>query len=1611
MIFAGQKEKSRIAARAFNINIKLLLLVLVLLMTMSAVIITGINNQNAENLVRSYSAEAAQMFYSYISEDLILARKVANSKAITGWYTDERNDEKKTAVFNEVIDYTGILHGVHLYFGIHESKNEYSIHSDVMLDNFVPVGTLEPFDPDDAWYFEGMESKNDYIITIAIDDSGQNWYLWINHKVIADGELIGFFCAGLRIPDIFQKIFDKYEPDMISGYVIDKNGIIQTDSSAYDTLSEKVTRDIIDESSDPAFTAAIASYLGRIDGLFTNLSQSEIIKLRRGAYKYAAINPIDKTDWSIVILFKGFAYSSLINLMILLFVMLIILLLYVVGRNILMNRLFFTPLYRLTKSVSEGKSAQDNFYGSERDDEIGDLARTICDTTKEQFRQKQLLHAVNSAMSALFAAADDKNMHASFMKGMEIIGRCMDVDRIIVWHNELVDGVLCYVNKIHWESEFGKQQEFVSGTCSYVDNPEWEKKFQQNKYVNGPLSGLTEKEQKLLANQSIKSILAIPLFMHGFFYGFFSFDDCRRERYFTEEEIEILRSAGLMIVSALNRSIQAGELRKAHEYSKLMLDATPLGCHIWNKNHENIGCNEELVKLFGLRDKREYIDKFLDFLPKYQPDGNVSRDMIVPYINKALEEGKFVFEWMYQDQNGNPMPAEVTLVRVPYEDDFIVAGYVHDLREHKKMIDEIERRNNLLNVVNRTASVILATKENESYETSLLKGMELIGRSIDVDRVQIWQNDFKDGELHAFLKYQWISEAGSRMAPISVGFNFSYSEIPEWETDFKQGKYVSGPLTGLLKKEQDFLGGYDIKSTVKIPLFLDYRFWGFFSLDDCVRERTFTADEIDILHSGSLIMVSAITHNKQALDIRDAADMLEAVIASYSGIIWCVDRDNVITLFNGRYLEEIGCKHEDFKGKKTEDALHDNRFFCILKSIPETLNNGSQDFNAELDGKTYRIRTTLLYENGSITNVMGSFDDVTERTKLQVELKAALKTAQEANDAKSNFLARMSHEMRTPLNAVIGLSDLTLEAGLLNGEAHMNLEKINNAGNIILSTVNDILDISKIEAGKFELAPVEYDIPSLINDTITQSIMRIESKPIDFVLDINENLPVRLYGDDLRIKQILNNLLSNAFKYTREGKVTLSLNCERKEDIVFMTVKVSDTGEGIHSENIENLFSDYVQADMQHHRKIEGTGLGLPITKRLVEMMNGKIFVESEYGKGSVFTAVIQQQFVSDAVIGAETVESLRSFHYSDHKRRRNLQMRRISLPYARVLVVDDVTTNLDVAKGMMRPYGMQIDCLRSGKEAVDAVREEKIKYNAIFMDHMMPEMDGIEAAEIIRKEIGTEYAKTVPIIALTANAIMGNEEMFLSRGFNAFLPKPIELPRLDAIIREFVRDKKQEMVISDAAPDALQGHDRRSGLERRHHSGIEISGIDVNKGLLRFGNDEESYLDVLRSYAVNTPALLDSIRDIKKEDIDKYGITVHGIKSASRGIGAEAAGCLAEALEGAAKANDFGFIKDNNAAFIKSTEKLIADLNHMINEKNEKNPRPKADTPDRQKLSELLDACLQYKMDGVDDAMAELEKYEYESGGSLVDWLRENVDKMNFTEITEKLSALEKEG
>ncbi|GHV45064.1 hypothetical protein FACS1894204_03280 [Synergistales bacterium] len=485
-----------------------------------------------------------------------------------------------------------------------------------------------------------------------------------------------------------------------------------------------------------------------------------------------------------------------------------------------------------------------------------------------------------------------------------------------------------------------------------------------------------------------------------------------------------------------------------------------------------------------------------------------------------------------------------------------------------------------------------------------------------------------------------------------------------------------------------------------------------------------------------------------------------------------------------------------------------------------------------------------------------------------------------ANKSKSSFLATMSHEIRTPMNAIIGISEMELMRTDLPERLKTALTKIYDSGHGLLGIINDILDLSKIEAGKLEITPAPYYVPSMINDSAQLNKTLIGGKAIKFRLDVCEDLPAQLYGDELRIKQILNNVLSNAFKYTDEGSVTLSVSHIRATDGVTLIFKVADTGQGMKQEQVQQLFDEYSRFNLEANRTTVGTGLGMSITRKLAALMNGGIEVESEYGKGSVFTISVKQGYVSDEIIGEAFSEKLRRFEFSANRRGNTGKIVFRDMSLGKVLVVDDVETNIYVAAGLLAPYLLQVETADSGFVALEKI-EGGAEYDIIFMDHMMPKMDGIKTVEELR-EAG--YKK--PIVALTANTIAGNAEMFINHGFDDFIGKPIDIRELDAILKKYIKNTLPYKSVEDGVVLA-------DSLPKISPQMLEA-----------FKRDAEKAVETLRETASNG-------------DLPLFTTTAHAMKSACANVGERELSELARQLEDAGRNGDADFVAANAGTLI----------------------------------------------------------------------------------------------
>jgi PAS domain S-box-containing protein len=520
--------------------------------------------------------------------------------------------------------------------------------------------------------------------------------------------------------------------------------------------------------------------------------------------------------------------------------------------------------------------------------------------------------------------------------------------------------------------------------------------------------------------------------------------------------------------------------------------------------------------------------------------------------------------------------------------------------------------------------------------------------------------------------------------------------------------------------------------------------------------------------------------------------------------------------------------------------------------------------------------------------------------------------AERAAEAKSEFLARMSHEIRTPMNAIIGLSEMARrEYGSPKGLEYIADVKI--AGINLLAIINDILDFSKIESGRLEIVVSPYDTASLLHDALTVIRVKLAETPLELILDISPELPAAMIGDAGRIRQILLNLLSNAVKYTKTGFVRFSASTEAiSGDRVRLTLIVEDSGTGIKQDDMPKLFEKFSRVDEKRHINVEGAGLGLVISRNLCRAMGGDITVRSEYGKGSVFTATLVQGVSDRKPLGdIITVSVSRAVEQSIT----------FTAPEAEVLIVDDFPSNLLVAEGMLAPYGTRVTTCSNGREAVELVR--KRPFDLILMDHMMPEMDGMEATRAIRA-MSAEYCRTMPVVALTANAVSGMRELFLENGFDDFLAKPIDAAKLDSALKKWIPAEKCRSMAEEDEKIPESAVSPETAFP-------EIEGVDAAAGIARIGGSPNRYLDLLETFRRDVEAgftLLEKEPDYAS--LRSFGTQVHALKSALANIGATALSQAAALLEKAGRDADMPVIRDRLPQFRKELTALTARIREI---------------------------------------------------------------------------------
>ena len=597
-----------------------------------------------------------------------------------------------------------------------------------------------------------------------------------------------------------------------------------------------------------------------------------------------------------------------------------------------------------------------------------------------------------------------------------------------------------------------------------------------------------------------------------------------------------------------------------------------------------------------------------------------------------------------------------------------------------------------------------------------------------------------------------------------------------------------------------------------------------------------------------------------------------------------------------------------------------------------------------------------LYRQAAINN-----DDLLEKT---LQAKKAEKQAQTATEAKSNFLANMSHEIRTPINTIMGMDEMILRETSEKVVEEYALD-IKTASQNLLSLINDILDITKIESGKMGIVKGEYDFMSLMHDVLNNIVLRAKEKNLELKLNIASNIPCNMLGDDIRIKQVLTNIITNAVKYTQEGYIEITTTCKKSfGEYVELTFSVKDTGIGIKPEDIKRMFESFERLEVNRNRNIEGAGLGMTITQNLLKMMGSTLNVDSTYGEGSTFSFTISQEVVNPEPIGdfEQKLKQLTSnYEYSTS----------FEAPNATFLVVDDNAMNRKVFVALLRDSKVKVVEAENGYDCLQLIKNQH--FDMIFLDHMMPGMDGVETFKAMARLEGNKCLGT-PVIALTANAIAGAKERYLTLGFHGFLSKPVVPAQLEKTIRDFLPESLLEYHEPDAKDEARMNRVKKIELP-------DIEGIDWDYALLHFPDTNmvfQTAVDFYDSIMFERDEILRYYKDIDSGNtLEDYRIKVHAVKSMANTIGATALGGLAKTCEFAAKDNNIDRIKAITPILIEELE-IMHDRLKVLSSDVEK---PKLEDIDELfALLEMLKmSIMTHDSEQADNIMKQIMSYSYD--------------------------------
>ena len=881
------------------------------------------------------------------------------------------------------------------------------------------------------------------------------------------------------------------------------------------------------------------------------------------------------------------------------------------------------------------------------------------------------------------------------------------------------------------------------------------------------------------------------------------------------------------------REVKAAQQREneALFIQRQLYDSSPIASSLWDINRRAIGCNDAMVRLLGLESKDQFVKEFWKFSPEYQSCGRTSLEKFEWSASHIIEKGFVAYDWDFIDTRGQVIPGSVVAVRLDLPDGGMQAAvYFQDLRAIRSAMAAENAA--------QASKMEALVSQQEMYDSNPVASSlwSINSEPLDCNEamVKLLELESKDQYMNDFLslcpEYQPCGTKTIDILPEIAAHTLEHGFCQyDWTFITTKGELVPGNAVMTLislpdgKKQvaayfQDLrLINAAMASERAAQEALKYREKLLNAVNDAA-EILLQAEDDDILVAiteGMEIVGTCLNVDRAQIWRNEEIDGELHFVMRYEWLSELGKMRKQVPLgfsypyssmpdWYERFLQGKSVNNHVFNLTPEESAFWGRYETVSIVCLPLFVNQELIGFFSMDDCEQERIFspdemdmiasagfmfTSAFNRNIQASQIAENNKKLEEARKLSIQAQIA----EESNRAKSQFLARMSHEIRTPITAVMGISEIQLQNLDMSPVVEEAFAKIFNSSNHLLGIINDILDLSKIEAGKMEIIAEKYDIASVISDAAHLHLSHIGSKKIEFRMYLDENLPAYLLGDAIRIGQILNNIMSNAFKYTETGTVSLSFTSEENTDgMITLAISISDTGMGMTREQLDALYSDYTRFHEAGNRQISGTGLGMPIVYSLVQMMDGFIEIDSAVGQGTTVSIHIPQKISGNQLLGTDAVHKLLHFQLGTGAARKRFDFTPEPMPYGKVLVVDDIEANLYVAQGLLAFYGLTIETCESGQDAINKVRNGKV-YDIVFMDQMMPGLTGTQTMNIMR-----EMGYTQPIVALTANALIGQAEALLQDGFDGFVSKPIQTKHLNSILIKHIRDKQPPEVIEE---------------------------------------------------------------------------------------------------------------------------------------------------------------------------------------------------------------------